>query len=131
MVAPLSADTQSNCPLDDMEPIYKYYIHHGVSIYLVAESDPSTDRDTWIVRLQNVYTPGHTRQSQPSMGVGSDTQCIWACTSGIHTCTPNGSDYPNNRYETNMGIRMTSCELKHLMTQLETKRIFTGPIILE
>ncbi len=137
--------------LENMEHIYKYYMHHGVSVHLVAYRDevsvelgsqydrlPQCDQapdPLWTVRLNNLYTPGQPQgcrtvpQCPSPKCNGAD--CIWACTSGIHTAAPYGSEYPNTRREKNVGVRMSTLELRKLMDLLECGRLHTGQIILE
>lgn len=149
--------------LENLEYVYKYYIHHGVSMYLSAFRDleaalcarhcPSTrtpapswggdpidcccDREArvWTVQLDNLYSPGQPQGCRTATQCpkchNKSQDCVWACTSGLHTTAPVGSDYPNNRRERNIGVRMTTDELRKLMRTLECGRLHTGQIILE
>lgn len=142
------------------EHIYKYYIHHGVSVYLVASRD-HVNPELWQVSVKNLYSPGK------DLGFGSCPDVCNNCYSlgcrnnycicipstsgkllsrddkmtsgktGSSLCKPNqirqripGIDTGIDRTSI---VKMTSSELDRLMRKLDTSNgidLKQGNIIL-
>jgi len=141
--------------LDLEEQIYKYYIHHGVSVYLVASKDIYNDK-LWQVTVKNLYTPGK------DLGFGSSPNSCNNCYSigcrNNYCVCPKGNSgkflsgddkitgkiCKNNQIEqkipginTGMNrstvLKMTTNELQKLMDKLDTSNginIHQGNVIL-
>lgn len=126
------------------EYIYKYYIHHGVSVYLTAWRD-HVNPELWLVSVQNLYSPGK------DLGFGScpnvcnncyslgcrNNYCVCKGSKTAPLC--NKSQIEQRIYGINTGmnkssnIRMTTSELERLMRKLNTSNgidIKQGNIIL-
>jgi hypothetical protein len=128
------------------EHIYKYYIHHGVSVYLVASRD-LVNPELWQVSVKNLYSPGK------DLGFGScpnvcnncyslgcrNNYCI--CAKAIPgrppVCKPNQIKQPipgiNTGIDRSSNIKMTTSELERLMRRLDTSNgidLKQGNIIL-
>jgi hypothetical protein len=125
------------------EHIYKYYIHHGVSVYLVASRD-LVNQELWQVSVQNLYSPGK------DLGFGScpnvcnncyslgcrNNYCICKKTPNA-ICKPDQITQPipgiNTGINRSSNIKMTTSELQRLMTRLDTSNginLKQGNIIL-
>lgn len=148
----------SNMNLENMEHVYKYYIHHGVSIYLVASRDPACPtpyvqqpipacHDIWQVTVKNLYSPGK------DLGFGScpnscnkcysigcrNNYCICQKPSPIRPsiCAKGQIQQKIPGIDTGIdrsaSLRMTTVELANLMHRLDTSNgidIKQGNIIL-
>jgi hypothetical protein len=108
-------------PLNDMEHIYKYYIHHGVSVYLVASRSPGCE-NIWSVNLKNVYTPG----------TGCDTAMVCnGCSPNSFTGFHGDSHYADGRREENLGLTMSTESLHKLICRLNAGfTILNGQVVL-
>lgn len=132
--------------LESVEHVYKYYIHHGVSIYLIASRD-HVNPELWQVNLKNLYTIGKDLGfgSCPnncnfdncySLGCRND-YCV--CKNPIKICKNDKIqqriyDLPSYQgIDRSIVIRLTTDKLKNLMKKLDTNNSINlkrGNIIL-
>jgi len=132
------------------EHIYKYYIHHGVSVYLVASRD-HVDPELWQVSVKNLYSPGKDLGFGSCQDVCNNCYSL-GCRNNYCICTPSTSGKiftksslckPNQIQQRIPGIntgidrtsivKMTSSELDRLMKKLDTSNgidLKQGNIIL-
>jgi len=125
------------------EHIYKYYIHHGVSVYLTASRDKVCP-ELWQVSIQNLYSPGK------DLGFGScnsicnncyslgckNNYCL--CSGKVNkVCNKNQIQQRIPGINTGMNkssvIKMTTSQLQRLMQRLDTSNgidLQQGNIIL-
>lgn len=129
------------------EHIYKYYIHHGVSVYLVASRD-HVNPELWQVSVKNLYSPGKDLGFGSCPNVCNNCYSL-GCRNNYCICTPSTGKTkaslckPNQIQQRIPGIdtgidrtsivKMTSSELDRLMKKLDTSNgidLKQGNIIL-
>lgn len=131
------------------EHVYKYYIHHGVSVYLVASRD-ICNPELWQVNVKNLYTPGkdlgfgscpNSCNNCYSLGCRNDyCVCPRSSRPSGRMCSAKqiqqkipGLGNPGTGIDRSTNIKMTTSELERLMRTLDTSNginIKQGNIIL-